>query len=611
MIKSVNNYPVSQLFDIEAGVVYEIPRYQREYTWSKDQWELLFDDIQENNPGYFLGSIICINKTADTLSVQRLEVVDGQQRLTTLSLLFAALYQSLKQYERELDDDQRVELINLKRKLVLKKGNNQLRVIPQIQNKNKDDYLAALSDIGVISPFNAPAYAGNRKIFRAFRYFQSRIGEMVDGKNDHLAPIITFLDKVSQACSVKIEVTSHADAYTLFESLNNRGMPLTAIDLLKNKLLARLEKTEPGKVDYYFEKWNELLGYLGDDYSIQERFFRHYYNAFKDSLNTPFCKDDRKKDPLGSVATRSNLIQIYERLINQDAKRYLQDILTSGQLYALILTRNRNTDKMWVQLEKPLKDLDYIQGAPSYLLMLYLLVRRKTLAINITQLCQIAQLLVRFFVRRNLIDTPPTRSLTRLFMAIIDKIASLSGNAVVTAIRSELLAVSASDEIFRSKLESAIYSENARVTRFILCALAEQGMTKETQVDLWEFEGKQFVWTIEHIFPQGESIPQSWIDMIASGDEKKAKELQQTHVHKLGNLTISGFNKDLSNKSFEKKRDHIDRKRRRVGYKNGLVLNTDLAKAEAWSVEQIDARTTTLVNQVIDLFAISEDQPHT
>ena len=202
MIKSVNNYPVSQLFDIEAGVVYAIPRYQREYTWSKSQWETLFDDVQENNPGYFLGSIICINQTTDALAMQRLEVVDGQQRLTTLSLLFAALYQSLKLHEKELDDDERVELINLKRKLVLKKGDDQLRVIPQIQNNNQSDYRTVLSDVGVISQCDAPAYAGNRKIFRAFRYFQARIEEMVEGENDRLASIMAFLDKVSQACLV-------------------------------------------------------------------------------------------------------------------------------------------------------------------------------------------------------------------------------------------------------------------------------------------------------------------------------------------------------------------------------------------------------------------------
>ena len=63
MIKSVYNYPVSQLFDTHSRVVYAIPRYQREYTWGKSQWENLFDDVQENDPGYFLGSIICINQT--------------------------------------------------------------------------------------------------------------------------------------------------------------------------------------------------------------------------------------------------------------------------------------------------------------------------------------------------------------------------------------------------------------------------------------------------------------------------------------------------------------------------------------------------------------------
>lgn len=608
MIKSVNNYPVSQLFDIEAGVVYAIPRYQREYTWSKAQWESLFDDVQENDPGYFLGSIICINQTTDTLAVQRLEVVDGQQRLTTLSLLFAALYQSLKLHEKDLDDDQRVELINLKRKLVLKKGDDQLRVIPQIQNNNQNDYRAVLSDVGVISPFDTPAYAGNRKIFRAFRYFQGRIEEMVHSENDRLASIMAFLDKVSQACLVKIEVASHADAYTLFESLNNRGMPLTAIDLIKNKLLARLETTEPGKVDHYFDVWNKLLGYLGDDYSVQERFFRHYYNAFKDPLNVPFRKDeDKKKDPLGPVATRSNLIQIYEKLINQDAKHHLQAIRSAGQLYALMLARN--TDEAWAPLDKPLKDLDRIQGAPSYLLMLYLLVRREALGIDVAQLEDIARLLVCFFVRRNLTDTPPTRDLTRLFMATIDKVAELSGAAVVKTIRDELLAVSASDETFRSKLEGAIYEENAGVTRFVLCALAEQSMTKETWVDLWKYEGKLFVWTIEHIFPQGDNIPASWVTMIAGGDEKKAKAIQETHVHKLGNLTISGFNSALGNKSFKEKRDRTDSKGREVGYKNGLKLNAELATAEAWSVAQIDARTTKLVGQVMGLFAMTEGQP--
>jgi uncharacterized protein with ParB-like and HNH nuclease domain len=80
MIKSVNNYPVSQLFDIEAGVVYAIPRYQREYSRTKNHGENLFDDVIQNDPGYLLGSIICINQSTDSLSVQKLELVESLQR---------------------------------------------------------------------------------------------------------------------------------------------------------------------------------------------------------------------------------------------------------------------------------------------------------------------------------------------------------------------------------------------------------------------------------------------------------------------------------------------------------------------------------------------------
>ena len=598
MIKSVNNYPVSQLFDIDAGVVYAIPRYQREYSWNKNQWENLFDDVLENDPGYFLGSIICINQSIDTLEVQKLELIDGQQRLTTLSLLFASVYHALKINESDLDDEQRVELINLKRKLVLKKGNDLIRLIPQVQNHNNADYRAVLSEIRIIAEYDVPAYAGNRKIFRAYRYFQDRITQMIDGRSNQLGTIIEFLNKISLACLVKIEVASHADAYTLFESLNNRGLPLTAVDMIKNKFLAKLESIEPGKVDHYFGSWNRLLGYLGDDYAVQERYFRQYYNAFKDDL---------KEVHQVPVATRSNLIQIYEKLINHDAKDCLQKISSAGKLYSLILSRNK--DDTLNGLEKSFKDLERIQGAPSYILMLYLLVRKKELELRNDHLLLIIKLLVRFFVRRNLTDMPPTRDLNRLFMTAIDKINGLHGDEILKSLEQKLISVSSSDDVFQSKLEGQIYEENSGVTRFILCKIAEQAMTKETWVALWRSENKQFVWTIEHIYPQGENIPQPWITMIAGGNEKKAKEIQQTHVHKLGNLTISGFNSVLGNKSFEEKRDRTDRQGRAVGYKNGLKLNEDLANATGWSVNQIEARTKKLVHQITKEFKLQRDDP--
>ncbi|GAB4324085.1 MAG: DUF262 and DUF1524 domain-containing protein [Candidatus Zixiibacteriota bacterium] len=604
MIKSVGSYPISQMFDIESSVVYVVPRYQREYTWSKSHWENLFDDVLENDPGYFLGSIICINQSTDTLAVQKLEVVDGQQRLTTISLLFAALYQCFRTHQSELDEDQRVEWANLKRKLVLKKGIDQIRVVPQIQNNNQGDYCAVLAEIGVISDVECPAFAGNRRIVKAFRYFQTRIDEFTANKEQGLDTLSQILDKMSKACLVKIEVASHADAYTLFESLNDRGVPLTAIDLIKNKLLAKLESLDAGTIDYHFGKWNQILRALGDDYTVQERFFRQYYNAFKSDLNAPFkSKDERRRDPLGVMATRSNLIQIYEKLINRDAKECLSKISVASRLYSIILSRSQ--EEIDSGLASSLKRLERIQGAPSYLLLLYLLDRRESLGLTATMLSEVVDLLVRFFVRRNLTDTPPTRDLIKLFMNLIEDISFQTSEDVVEFVRSGLLEVSTSDEIFRTKLEGPIYDDNADVTRFILCTLEEQAMTRESQVDLWQREGKLFIWTIEHIFPQGENIPQAWIDMIADGDENLAKQRQASHVHKLGNLTISGFNATLGNKSFLEKRDRTDRKGRPTGYKNGLRLNDDLARASSWSIQQIDERTRTLVDATMELFTLN------
>jgi len=596
MIRSADNYPISQLFDIDSNVVYFIPRYQREYTWGKWEWEKFFDDILENDNGYFLGSIICINQSKDTLSTQQLELVDGQQRMTTLSLLFAAIYAHMNANSGSLDEDQRVEVVNLKRKLILKKDPDKMRVIPQVQNNNQQDYLAVLGKAGIIKSHGTPSNAGNRRIFKAYRYFQERIKSISEEPEAASESLKQFLEKVNQSTIVKIEVASHSDAYTLFESLNNRGVPLTAIDLIKTKLLAELEKNDPGKIDYYFEKWNYLLKYLGDDYTVQERFFRQYYNAFKPNLV------DISNFP---VATRSNLIKIYEKLILNDANGFLDDILEAGKCYSFILGRTEDED--YSSLNKSLKDLERIQGTPSYLLLMFLFVEKKRFQLEEIHLQKIIPTLVRFFVRRNLTDLPPTRDLTIMFMRIIENINGLIGIEVVNTVVKKLTDVSSDDDHFRELLKGPIYQDNAWVTRFLLCALEERAMTRERQVDLWAMDGKQYIWTIEHIFPQGENIPQPWIDMIAEGNTEKAKELQQQYVHKLGNLTISGFNSNLGNKSFEDKRDRTDKQGRPVGYKNGLHLNQELAEKTDWNITSIQGRTSKLVDEIMDIFSLAEN----
>ena len=162
----------------------------------------------------------------------------------------------------------------------------------------------------------------------------------------------------------------------------------------------------------------------------------------------------------------------------------------------------------------------------------------------------------------------------------------------------------ASDEQFKRSLEGDVYKDNVGATRYILCKLAESTMTQETWTDLCRRTDKKvFVWTIEHIFPEGENIPQCWVDMIAGGDIDLAKKYIEEYTHKIGNLTITGYNSTLGNKSFEEKRDRKSKDGQRyIGYKNGLDINRDIANKESWSINDIKARTATMVDFLMTVY---------
>lgn len=605
MIQSVNKYHIYEIFSSDGNFYYTIPKYQREYTWSYREWEALYDDISENNDEYFIGSIICI-PLGDAINPY-LEVIDGQQRLTTVSLFLTAIYTRLKEHVDYLSEDDGDVLPSLRKSLKCKNSPNEMKLVPQVQNFNKDDYDYLLNEVG-LRKATAPkhAYYSMRKIARCYTYFLKRLDKEIEGMDGDGA--VSFLlgkyNKVKQAMLVKIEVSTHSDAYVLFESLNNRGTPLTAIDLMKNLIMARAESNNL-TIDDCFNRWQMLLGNLSDDYGIQERFFRHYYNAFKHRLNEPFQSDnDRKKDPLGVVATRSNLLNIFENLINKDLPSFFDDILHCGQIYSWLILQD-STETIY---RKALEDLDHIQGAPSYLLLMYLMRNKKELAITENHINQLIRLLTKYFVRRNITDYPNTRDLTRIFMDIISKIEESNsvGNDVMTLVVDMLStpANCASDEQFHRSLEGDVYKDNVGATRYILCKLAESAMTQETWTDLWRRTDKKvFVWTIEHIFPEGENIPQCWVDMIANGDKNLAQKYLEEYTHKIGNLTITGYNSTLGNKSFEEKRDRKSKDGKRfIGYKNGLEINREIATKDIWTIEDIKARTTDLVNKLIEIY---------
>lgn len=593
--------------------IYDIPRYQREYTWNQRDWANLYDDITQNDAGYFLGSFIVVNGTVNSkMDTIHYEVIDGQQRLTTLSLLLAALYTRIMEHKDSIDDDMMLDDIRpLRNRLILKSDKSMTRVIPQVQNHNLEDYRWILKEhIGLDAVMQKPKFLGLRKMSKAFNYFYDRLGEDVGGR-DGIECVRCLLDICRLVCSavvVQITVDSHADAYTLFASLNNRGVPLSAVDLIKNMLLGKVAGVDDGQLDYYFERWQEVLHNLGDDYKTQERFFRQNYDAFRREVNKPFIGESGSQLPLGSVATRSNLLKIYEKRMEADdgALKVLDELTENSALYSKIIGLDQEGPDS--ELSDQLLELSRAQGVASYLMLLFLFKKQNQLELKDETLALLVKLLVCFFVRRNLTDTPPTRDLERLFISICESLESegLKGIAAAEYIKKRLVDVSASDASFKERLEGPIYDVNPDMTRYILTVIASPSVTKEMK-SLWErYASGNYVWTIEHIFPQGKNIPDEWVKMVAEGDMSKAIEVQEKQVHTLGNLTITGYNSKLSNMPFVTKRDRKDVNGANVGYRNGLNLNDELVNTDTWTSEQIQERTDKLVGLTLKAFDFDE-----
>ncbi len=613
MIKTVEQTTIADIFSITSDKVYRIPKYQREYTWGTREWDALFNDVTDNELGYFLGSYICVNNSS--LRETTLEVIDGQQRFSTVTILLAALYDKLSAHKTSMDDDDLTDLANLKSELANKKqtftssgSKNTVysqRLFLQKQNSNDEDYSYILSSVNIISKAVAkPTNFGNRRIAKAYRHFGKLIDdEVTEIKEDNpniteIGALFQIVRKFEAAVLVGIEVDTNKDAYMLFESLNHRGVPLSALDLIKNTLIAQAESS--CNADIVYEQWKQILSAVGqDDYGVQERFFRQYYNAFRDELNEPYDSSD-KKYYLGYLATRTTLLDIYEKMIKSDYNRLLDDLSEKANKYSVLVN---NSDEVH-SYTMSLLNLERISGAPSYILLLYLLSNQHEFDLSDDNVDEIVKTLIIFFVRRNLTDVPNTRKLTQLFIDIIAAIKNKTGIAIVFAIKDKLKEVSAPDTVFEEKLRGPIYDENPEAARFVLCGIEAQHQTKEIYSDLWSRDNNnKYVWTIEHIFPEGENIPVCWVNMIAGGDRDLAKKYRIEYIHALCNLTISGYNQNLSNMSFEQKRDRMSKdKTKYIGYRNGLFLNNDVVNQEAWTIDNIKNRTKAIVEILLTMY---------
>ena len=618
---------------------YHVPKYQREYTWGRNEWEQLLNDIEENDIGYFMGSIICIDDNAELGPGESriYEVVDGQQRLTTLSIVLMAIYKKLLDLRESMAEDEdeedsykttlsniRIQLIHRKSSLnVTEKGYFQdskdklnyafLRVQPSTQNSNLNDYKHILNELELIKGEYKSNYCAVRRLYKAYDFFCKNIPESYD-------QLIDLHHKINSLKFIHISVTSSSDAFVLFESLNNRGLPLSPMDIIKNKMLANLEKLDDMDIDMAYDEWQKLLRFL-PDYNDQERFLRQYYNAFKIYPDIKFEKYTK--------ATRSNLMTIYEYFIKQNAKKTMDILLEKAETYNLFIEPDSNG--LSEERKKYLLDLRRIGSAPSYLFLLYLFSLPSEAMDNREEVIDdVLQFFIKYYIRRNTTDYPNTRDLDAINMDVIDKCQKHYDNG--NTLTSQFIIDKYMDSKekpsgifdFKKRLEDNLFYYNTGMARYLLTKLDEVFHTREYMPDLWARNNKGLlVWTVEHVLPQGEKIPKSWVDMIADGDKDKAKEIRQKWVHSLGNLTLSGYNSQLSNASFDEKQSlHKDKlflgHKIHIGYKNGLSLNkfpfkignqrTSLAGIDEWTEESIAARNNAMVEQLLDMYAFNSDE---
>ncbi len=600
MIQDVKALPVSYYFSPDGATSFFIPKYQREYVWGSKNWDALFNDLEETPSGHFLGSIICVNTQPDSMAGGRLELIDGQQRFTTVSLLFCAFYNKLNAIP---NPDRRllVELDNLESRIFVR-ATGQWRLEPSEQAQNKTDFQKILSDL-FPKREKAPkglTYFGNRRIAKAYGFFCERLDAL------DMDSTLALLEKLKTAMLVKIEVRSHSDAFMLFESINNRGIPLSAIDIIKNNLLAELDKLPDYGIDRAFDEWKELIDRLPDP-AVQERFLRHLYNMFK------YLK--RVEVKRCSRATRSNLITIYDTLLHKRPVWLFWALQAKGKTYSALLTPAVARGEWGDGAASALQDLQRVGAAPAYALLLWASQVAQSQQWNEGDaLSRLATVLTKWFFWRNLTDMPPTRELDPMFMELVGHLLQQIRSSEITTLddfiqqtSDWLLARAALEDVCESRLKGDVYLKNYEATRFMLCKLEEAHQTRENRRDLWAHDANNRpIFTVEHILPQTENLGAGWVAMLEGDQKGTADAIRQRCAHRLGNLTLSGYNSKLGTMEFLKKQDRKNDQRDFIGYRNGLYLNADLATRDDWNEAAITARTDKMLQEVRSILSLRE-----
>lgn len=577
----------TQFLNPNETKIYTIPIYQREYSWKQEHCEALLNDIQENDLNYFIGSIIWVENTN--------EVIDGQQRLTSLNLLLVAIYNRMCAFVD--DEDINVKKSSLKRMIV---SDKKTRLVPQKQGKNKEDFEYLLNSEIIKVPAAKPSNYGNRRISKNYNCFKEYVDKLDVNKT------IQLFDKICGLTFISASVDDAQTAFILFETMNNRGMALSAIDLIKNSYLSRTDDEDS------ISNWESLIEILGNE-SNQEQFLRNNYNAFRSEYNgLTLPLSNNPKYGIANKATRSNVIKIYSYLV--DRKDFMEFLTLNAKYNSLLTGEEKLQIDVSEEFKTTFKNFRNANATSAFMLLLYFMRNQIIFGYDDSQMLDLFELTLKFFIRRNLTNNPSTGALPQIMMNIIERINQLNKNEFVD-VRKILLDVyqnkTSSNDAVNEILYGDIYDTNRDMARYLLCSLCKFEDNNEKKfIDLWEKKDDKYIWTIEHILPEGNkdatNTPKEWVEMIKKGDEKykdysneQVYALVKDYRHKLGNLTMTGYNSSLGNKKFSDKKDRYDSKNEKIGYNNGLSLNDNVYNQSEWYISNIVERTKDLANKII------------
>lgn len=548
-----------------------VPIFQRNYSWQKSQYEQLWFDILraskfKEKQNHFIGSIVYIDMGTPAGRPQQLLLIDGQQRLTTISILLCAIKDYVQKFNLET---KLINLAKIKNQFLYNSDEideDRYKLLLNVQDK--ETYIKLIDN--TIFTVNKPA----TNIIKCYEFFYERIEDFIKqyGQIDEIYAGIFKLSLVSLSLDKDSD-----NPQMIFESMNSTGKDLSQTDLLRNYLL--MDLTPEKQTRLYKTYWKPMEELFGED--IYKNDVNKFDYFIRDFLTL--------KSDTGHICKINNVYENFKRYyLDNNCEKFavLKDLFTYAKYYACIDLLQENDDELKLYWQE-FKKLDSHVVYP-FLLKLYDDYSRQILIKE--DFKKILQVVISYLWRRAICEIP-TNSLSKTFATLyqaVDKDDYVNSIIKAFVFKSSYKRFSSDYEV-REKLQTKdIY--HFRLRKYLLEAL-ENYYHKEP-IDL-----NTANYTIEHIMPQNIEHNLSWQQMLG----ENWQEVHSLYLHTLGNLTITGYNAEMSNKSFGEKVNGES------GFKHShLKLNESIVQCDVWNKKAIQRRTNILTDIILKIWKYPE-----